>query len=44
MHNHGLGAWMSTRRLKSPDTVALIHGEGERLTYRELADLSLIHI
>ena len=38
MHNHGLGAWMSTRRLKSPDTVALVHGEGERLTYRELAD------
>lgn len=38
MHNHGLGAWMSTRRLKSPDTVALIHGEGERLTYRELAN------
>lgn len=38
MHNHGVGAWMSTRRLKSPDKVALIHGEGETLTYRELAD------
>ena len=28
MHNHGLGAWMAKRRLKSPDKVALIHGDG----------------
>ena len=38
MHNHGLGAWLSTRRLKNPDKVALVFGEGERITYRELAD------
>jgi fatty-acyl-CoA synthase len=38
MHNHGLGAWMAKRRLKSPDTVALIHGDGDTVTYRELAD------
>ena len=38
MHNHGLGAWLSTRRLKNPDKVALVFGEGERITYRRLAD------
>jgi fatty-acyl-CoA synthase len=38
MHNHGLGAWMAKRRLKSPDVVALIHGDGDTVTYRELAD------
>ena len=38
MHNHGLGAWLSTRRLKNPDKVALVFGAGERITYRELAD------
>lgn len=38
MHNHGLGSWLVTRRLKSPDTVALVFGEDDRLTYRELAD------
>jgi fatty-acyl-CoA synthase len=38
MHNHGLGAWMFTRRLKSPDKVALVFGENERITYRQLAD------
>ena len=38
MHNHGLGAWMAKRRLKSPDGVALIHGDGGTLTYRELAE------
>ena len=38
MHNHGLGSWMVTRRLKSPDAVALVFGEGDRLTYREFAD------
>ena len=29
MHNHGLGAWMAKRRLRSPDDIALIHGEGD---------------
>src|SRR5688572_2236260 len=38
MKNHGLGAWMAKRRLKSPDAIALIHGEGEPVTYRQLAD------
>ncbi|HWI31976.1 MAG TPA: long-chain fatty acid--CoA ligase [Microbacterium sp.] len=38
MHNHGLGAWMAKRRLKSPDKIALIHGDGDTVTYRELAD------
>ncbi len=38
MHNHGLGAWLAKRRLKTPDKPALIHGEGEIVTYRQLAD------
>lgn len=38
MHNHGLGAWLSTRRLKNPEKVALVFGDGERITYRQLAD------
>ena len=38
MHNHGLGAWMAKRRLKSPDKIALIYGDGDTVTYRELAD------
>jgi fatty-acyl-CoA synthase len=38
MHNHGLGAWMTKRRLKTPEKTALIYGEGEEMTYRQLAD------
>ena len=38
MHNHGLGAWMAKRRLKTPDKTALVHGDGDTVTYRELAD------
>ncbi len=38
MFDNGLGAWMAKRRLKSPDKVALIHGDGETTSYRELAD------
>lgn len=38
MHNHGLGSWMVKRRLKSPDRPALVYGDGNSLTYRELAD------
>ncbi|MBN9190914.1 MAG: AMP-binding protein, partial [Microbacterium sp.] len=38
MHDHGLGSWMSTRRQKTPDHVALRFGDGESMTYRELAD------
>ena len=37
MHNHGLGAWMAKRRLKTPDTTALVFG-GSEVTYRQLAD------
>ena len=37
MHNHGLGAWMAKRRLKSPDTTALVF-DGADVTYRQLAD------
>lgn len=38
MHNHGLGSWMPTRRQKTPDKTALVYGDDQRLTYRELAD------
>lgn len=38
MHRHGLGAWMAKRRVKTPDKTALIHGDGEAMTYRALAD------
>ena len=37
MHNHGLGAWMAKRRLKSPDKTALVF-DGSDVTYRQLAD------
>jgi fatty-acyl-CoA synthase len=37
MHNHGLGSWMAKRRLKSPETAALVF-DGDVITYRELAD------
>lgn len=37
MHNHGLGSWTAKRRLKTPDTTALVF-DGEVITYRELAD------
>ena len=40
MQNHGLGAWLSTRRQKHPDKVALIFGDDQRMTYRALADLA----
>lgn len=38
MQQHGIGAWLAKRRLKSPDKVALIYGEQETLTYRQFAD------
>ncbi|WFE98760.1 long-chain fatty acid--CoA ligase [Micromonospora sp. WMMD964] len=38
MHQHGIGAWLAKRRLKSPDKVALVHGDGSTLTYGEFAD------
>lgn len=38
MQNHGLGAWLSTRRQKNPDATALIYGDDQRMSYRQLAD------
>ena len=38
MHANGLASWMAKRRLKSPDTAALIYGEGSAMTYRQPAD------
>ncbi|WP_165521911.1 acyl-CoA synthetase [Micromonospora zingiberis] len=38
MHQHGIGGWMAKRRLKSPDKVALVHGDGARMTYGQFAD------
>ncbi|MFF3856133.1 long-chain fatty acid--CoA ligase [Micromonospora sp. NPDC002575] len=38
MHQHGIGAWAAKRRLRSPDKVALVHGEGATVTYRQFAD------
>lgn len=37
MNTHGLGAWMAKRRLKSPETTALVF-DGADVTYRQLAD------
>ena len=39
MHNHGLGSWMAKRRLKTPEKTALVF-DGERITYRQLADMA----
>ncbi|WP_247673483.1 long-chain fatty acid--CoA ligase [Micromonospora sp. C51] len=38
MHEQGIGAWPAKRRLKSPDKLALVHGEGSTVTYRQFAD------
>lgn len=38
MLQHGIGAWMTKRRLKSPDKIALVYGEQSTMTYRQLAD------
>lgn len=38
MHNHALGSWMTTRRRKTPDKTALVYGDDQRMTYREVAD------
>ena len=38
MLNRGLGSWLPHRRLKSPEKTALIFGDDQRLSYRELAD------
>ena len=38
MQNRGIGSWLTTRAATSADDVALVSGEGEKLTYRELGD------
>ncbi len=38
MPTPGLGAWMATRRLKTPEKTALIYADDQAMTYRELAD------
>ncbi|MFI9644120.1 long-chain fatty acid--CoA ligase [Micromonospora sp. NPDC051925] len=38
MHQHGIGVWVAKRRLKSPDRVALVHGDGATMTYGQFAD------
>ncbi|MET8359546.1 long-chain fatty acid--CoA ligase [Micromonospora sp. NPDC005171] len=38
MHQHGIGHWLAKRRLKSPDQVAIIHGDRSLMTYRQFAD------
>ncbi|MEV4539580.1 long-chain fatty acid--CoA ligase [Asanoa sp. NPDC049518] len=37
MHQHGIGAWLAKRRLRSPDKVALVHDD-RSTTYRQFAD------
>ncbi|MFE9914396.1 long-chain fatty acid--CoA ligase [Micromonospora sp. NPDC005553] len=38
MQQHGIGAWVTKRRLKSPDQVAIIHGDRPPMTYGQFAD------
>jgi len=38
MHDHGLGSWTTKRRLKNPDTPAIVVDDGETLTYGAFAD------
>jgi fatty-acyl-CoA synthase len=38
MQNRGIGSWLTSRAATSADAVALVYGEGERMTYGELGD------
>jgi len=38
MHDHGLGSWTTKRRLKNPDTPAIVVDGGDTLTYGAFAD------
>jgi len=38
MQNRGIGSWLTTRATTSADVVALVYGDGEKMTYRELGD------
>ncbi|MEV4737496.1 long-chain fatty acid--CoA ligase [Microbacterium sp. LWO14-1.2] len=37
MHTKGLGAWLPRRRLRNPDKTAIVFGDGQRLSYSQLA-------
>jgi fatty-acyl-CoA synthase len=38
MQNRGIGSWLTTRAATSADVVALVSGEGDTMTYRELGE------
>jgi fatty-acyl-CoA synthase len=38
MQNRGIGSWLTTRAATSADAVALVYGEGDKMTYGELGD------
>ncbi|WP_167493020.1 acyl-CoA synthetase [Micromonospora ureilytica] len=38
MQQYGIGAWVAKRRLKSPDQIAIIHGERPPMTYGQFAE------
>ncbi|MEO8528247.1 MAG: long-chain fatty acid--CoA ligase [Pseudolysinimonas sp.] len=40
MQNRGIGSWLTARARTSPTAVALIHGDGETVTYAQLAERS----
>jgi fatty-acyl-CoA synthase len=38
MQNRGIGSWLTKRAATSADRVALVHGDGEKVTYGELGE------
>ncbi|MGW5558102.1 acyl-CoA synthetase [Micromonospora sp. NPDC003944] len=38
MQQHGIDAWVTKRRLKSPNQIAIIHGDRSPMTYGQFAD------
>jgi fatty-acyl-CoA synthase len=38
LQNRGIGSWLTTRAATSAENLALVYGEGEKLTYGELGD------
>ena len=38
MQNRGIGSWLTKRAATSADLVALVHGDGEKVTYGELGE------
>ncbi|MEV4668634.1 acyl-CoA synthetase [Microbacterium sp. LWO12-1.2] len=37
MHTQGLGAWLPRRRLRNPSKAAIVFGDGQQLSYAQLA-------